>query len=276
MIKILKNIPLISGVLIFFGYLHYSFYYSFFGIEISSYLTTGELLLSFLRLTIPILSIIAMLSLYMIGALVLMVTRDKSLNEEEKDNDAFNLFFLKELNDFISSLKRKNFRSFKAYIFVILELITLLLSLGFALFFIGYILFLFYQIVSENPKLSLINSKASIVFAVMWFFVLFSTLEKLKKKYQDHMHNFVLVFGLLGLFLSNIYIFNKETALKTLKGHPENQITIYAEDETIKTDNNLVFIGKTDNFIFLRNLQEKENEIYNISDVKKFTIKQLE
>lgn len=53
--KIFENIPLLSGTLIFIGFLNYWFYYDFFDIEINSYLTTGELLLSFLKLTIPIL-----------------------------------------------------------------------------------------------------------------------------------------------------------------------------------------------------------------------------
>lgn len=269
--KLAKNIPLLSGILIFVGFLHYSFYYSFFGIDISGYLTTGELLLSFLRLTIPILIIAAVLSLHLIGALISIVTKKQSDSISDYSGNAVNIFFLKELKLFISSIKSKDFKKFGTYLAVLLDLVVLIMSLFCALLFIGYFVFIIYQIGTE--KVIYINSKTSIVYGIIWFFTLYSTLEILEKQYGNHLHKFILAFSLIGLFLSNIY--NKQKAINTLNGKPENEMVLYTKTDTIRTDSNLVFIGKTDKYIFLRNISEKENDIYSLNDISKFTIKKV-
>ena len=152
-------------------------------------------------------------------------------------------------------------------------MLFVLIALGFALFFFAYIFFIFYQIGADNPIY--LNTRFNITYAVVWFFILFGTLKKLKDSNHNNLHNYILIFSLLGLFLSNIYLYNKETAIETLNGNPENSITIYTNTETVMTDSNLVFVGKTDNFLFLRNIKEEENEIYIMDDVIKFSIRKI-
>lgn len=56
--RILKNTPLIYALLVFIGFVDLRSYYGYFGIEIWTYLSVGELLLSFLPRTIPIMLVL--------------------------------------------------------------------------------------------------------------------------------------------------------------------------------------------------------------------------
>lgn len=86
--NISKNIPFLSVLLVFIGYYNYYSYYSIFDIEIHNYLTTGELLLSFLPLSINIL--ITILIVFIIVAL-------KESPENEVESSENNESFLIEL-----------------------------------------------------------------------------------------------------------------------------------------------------------------------------------
>jgi len=58
------NIPIITGVLLFLGYLNLQFYYVHFDIPIYHFINTGEIILSFLPIIIQVLIIISIYFLY--------------------------------------------------------------------------------------------------------------------------------------------------------------------------------------------------------------------
>ncbi|RLD53884.1 MAG: hypothetical protein DRJ01_18770, partial [Bacteroidetes bacterium] len=109
--RITKNTPIIYGMLIFLGYFHYWSYFNHFDIDISSFLTTGELLLSFLRLTIPIITILSFLVFHIVFGYTSIMIKKKpnhsSVKEEEDDDyDETNLFLLEKVRLFIKSAKK--------------------------------------------------------------------------------------------------------------------------------------------------------------------------
>jgi hypothetical protein len=65
--RIINSIPIITALLLFFGFLNYFTYYDRLDIDIISYLTTGELLLSFLNLLVPFLYVLPYIILVFIS-----------------------------------------------------------------------------------------------------------------------------------------------------------------------------------------------------------------
>lgn len=55
----------------------------------------------------------------------------------------------------------------------------------------------------------------------------------------------------------------------------EIEISFFYEDDLIISDCNKVFIGKTADFIFLRNFERKENFIYKVEDISELRIRDL-
>ena len=83
--KLIRYLPAISGSLIFLGYLNLHAYYRNFDIQIGSYLSTSELIFSFLPVTIPIVITTAFLY-FLIGFMELMTNpENKKKQKETKD-----------------------------------------------------------------------------------------------------------------------------------------------------------------------------------------------
>jgi hypothetical protein len=114
--KLLEYIPIITGILIFLGYLNLSSYYDYFGIVIYPYITTGEIITSFL----PIVKVTALtlVILYLLPLIVSVV--DSILNivngyrpEFSKDPRLEMISHLQHKQLFISIFKDPRYKSAK-------------------------------------------------------------------------------------------------------------------------------------------------------------------
>lgn len=127
--KITKYIPIITGILLFIGYLNYYSYYEYFNINISTYLTTGELILSFLPLTIPILGVIGYISMMAVSTII-RTTHNKE--QDDKDDDTSKIFLIYETTKYYKGMarlwKNKEYKNIKGIIKILFYFAVMLVS----------------------------------------------------------------------------------------------------------------------------------------------------
>lgn len=270
--KITKYTPIITGMLLFIGYLNYYSYYVFFDINISTYLTTGELLLSFLPLTIPILGVIGYISMMGMSTIIRIADKEDK-NEEDDDSKIFLIYETTKYSDKMVELwKNKEYKNIKGVMFIILNFSVLIISLFLTILFVIYPLFLFVYSVSE--KWHEIPALIFYITSAIWFIGFFAKLDKganILNKGKGYINSFVMIM----LFIACLWITNKQKAYKVLNGNSNERISFLYKDELITTDGNKVYVGKTNNYIFLRNLKENMNEIYFLNEINKIEITKI-
>lgn len=264
--KLIELIPLISGILIFIGFLNYSFFYNQFGIEISSYLTTGELILSFLRLTISLVIILGILSVYFIAGIAGIIIVNIG-DQDESDAANQDLFINEVIRNVINNIKERTYKSVGDYLWTILDLISILISVIGHLFIIGYLFFVYNQVISSEPYL--LSGNLTIVVGIIWYFYLSIFFKKLGTR-RNHNYKIIQYVLLSIITLSIIYISNKEKAMYIINGTPEYEVTLYMQSDTISTDSTLYFIGKTKDYCFLRVKSDSSNIIFSTEEIRRF------
>ena len=279
--KILNYFPLISALLLFIGYLNYVTYYNLFDIDITSFLTTGELLLSFLPLTSAILFI---LFLVLVILVVALIGPSKKSNEEPDNNRIEKNYFLFSffaLSDSIKSVKtifkEKKWKTLGQKATLIFEFILAIIGLTVIFFFVTFFIIMVGLVIDHKP---FPNWDFWIVFSlsVFWFFILF---EIIKRREDNKTLRFVNEFY-LGLFtIAFLYfttISNKKDATDTLSGKPHFKTKLIFSDSSknIESDSNLVFVGKTAEYYFFRNLKKKTNHIYSADGVINVEVSKVE
>jgi len=268
--KVIKFIPVIYGLLLFLGFLNYTFYYNFFSLNISSYLTTGELLLSFLQLTIPILIISSILIAVMLIPIFGEIILPRTVNEEE-EKEGKPVFINKYIKQFVQEARNREFRRVSDYVLQIASLIHIVFVLVEHLFLLGFPYFVYNEVTSGEPYF--LNAKLTVAVGVVWFIFFIATLDALGKR-RGVDYNRVQVFFVIIFFISSIYISNKDSATSLLQGKSITSVDIYLTNDTISTNSNFVYIGQTDKYIFFRNLKDSTNSIYNLNNVLKLKFKE--
>jgi hypothetical protein len=99
------------------------------------------------------------------------------------------------------------------------------------------------------------------IISIIWLMIVSVRLKKHFQKrvpeYTDFMTQSVLIIGFLGI----IFLFNSFKSFRVLDNKPSYEIEIIQKNLRIKSDSNIVFIGKTKEYFFLRNLKEEKNLI---------------
>jgi predicted tellurium resistance membrane protein TerC len=263
--KIKDKIPIISASLFLIGYLNYHFYFTQFDIFIYTYLSTTELIFSFLTLTIPIILTLSFLVIIFIGG-TLSIFRKEEISNGEYDSDMF--YEISSINRTWNSLKnvvmKKGKKIFDWVLGIPISIILFLLSIAVSLFLIGYIYLFIHDFISDEPYIGFFGV---LLLGIVWITFIFYRIndkkeQELKKRYKS------MSFILLGaLIIGLLWMSNNEKARKILNGNPQYNVQIQLNDITIKTDSTVVYIGKTSDFIFLRDLSQNENIILSVDKV---------
>ncbi len=269
MISVIKNnIPIISALLIFTGYLNLHFYYTHFDIEINVFLTASELIFSFLPLTIPFLLTICFLILWSLGLHIVIVRQEKEKSPYETDDSTID-----EIVSVPKAWKQLKFRVQKKkdwldWVLMPVTIFTFLLSIVVQLFLIGYVYIILKNFISDEPYLSF---GPTMFLGILWLFFIFSRLSIYKKeetKKRVRQFGFVLSVTVAVVLL---WIGNKESAMNVLNGEPEYQVNFDFNSKPISTDSTLVFIGRTSEYLFLRDLPNSQNQIFRLDQINKLT-----
>lgn len=282
--NLFKYIPIIYPLLIFVGYINYDFYYRKFDIKIFNYLDTNEILFSFVSLIYPLALIPICIMFYILVIPIFAFLGDDYIIKQEDENPddnqkkiSFWSFKLKvdrleELFDNINDCEEKfdNILRFLKSLIILLFSVIVKIAVGFftlilmltgfdfgdrihALFFDNKIFFVFCLVVWVFTFLSFLKYKAKILGA------------DVSTKFQ--MFFIFIVFVISLKYYQEIKVYNFFTL-------PSTEFVEFEYDDKIyKTDNENRLIGKTKDYIFIRNTFSNNNLIFKMSEVKNLIIK---
>lgn len=252
--KLTRYLPIIYAVLIFIGYLNYVSFYKYFDIDISVYLTTSELLFSFLRISIPILVGIGLMFAY-VSALLMLDPKDRR-NEVQRtltlDN---NVLVLKVL------FNANSYKSRKGLYNLFEVMLGFLLGLALTIFQVVFPFLLWGS--------SVFNYASPLKIDFTWYFLLswvwYYSFHKYVGMHKFNYQSFLKILGAIIMMIGNLWLFNKLAAKDLLSGKVSYDVCLELDSNKICTDSTLVFVGQTKDFIFLRNLTTDNNHIYKRS-----------
>ncbi len=293
-----QYIPAFYPLLIYLGFIRYDFYYQEFDIDIFNYLSVSEILFSFVPLIAPVLIKLTYI-LFAFLTLSRMISGGTPSNITKFDHLSTN--FLKDVSNCIYSLFSTNYSSLERRIKRVekyikddpLKEITRLtikkmdkrvfrmtmIQLFFTFFFLLIFLKSFEWISDFEIDLSgYLNFIDSVVLGEMLFLltiiVSFISIAIYYKKNINYAFLFFIVTNSLILIL--FLLSNEKERADHLYENPlETEVSFFYEDDLIISDCNKVFLGKTADYIFLRNFERKENYIFKIDDVTELRIRDL-
>ncbi len=282
LLQVKEFLPVISVVMVFLGYWNLDSFYGKFGIEIYNYVTASEILLSFLPIINTI--VLTVISLLIIGLVLFFPEfeerkQDPQISNIEDESDVtLNIIrFCKNFYKFIS-LKwyQKNNRFHINVITFIIRLIALTSNVV-AFFFVlaGFIL-IFTSLYGYNLTVLGNNNIASMAIAALLVILALRFLHLNFFAHVEPVNLFIEKYSLVGtsaiLILVLISTQNVTNANEILQKKTDVLVTFTVDEKTITTDSNLVYVGNTQNYLFLRKLKQRTNIIYKVSDIKNLEI----
>lgn len=243
-LKILSSakdyLPLLYILLVCISYTLLNSYYAQFDIDIKKYLSFQEIIYIFLPISnfIIILLVFQLLTYYYREILHL---KKKTIIKEGKSNKSI----LRDTPDWIKKV---------VYYFLL-----------FAFF---QMLFNFSKIINKFDYAQLI---IFFVVIVILFIILILKLYEILNEKNEKAVKPIFITLFLALFTGGIFTQRLEARF-VLNGTPLYSLKLIRVTDTVKTNDNLVYIGETKNYYFLRNLKNKENVIIPNNSIRK-TIK---
>lgn len=263
-LKTLKDyLPLIYILLVCFGYFNKSLYYDKFGIDILHYLSIPELVLMF----IPVGSVLVTVFLFLIIIIAPMIVFGPS-NEDlelEAKKDRFNIY------EKLDKIKNSKIKKISKKIYWIIAIIS-----SIYLNFVPGLLFLYFA-VSKNFENQLFNSKIAIIVMIIWalIFLLKFRFQNSKSKFNPRIQLFVyFIMAIIGFIVYSDMNLNKANSI--LNGESEYYVKFKINNQFLETNSKFLFIGQTNDYVFIRKIDSRENYIYNKKDISEFIIKKNE
>lgn len=256
-----KKIPTITAFLLTAGFVNSYGYYTHFQIDIFTYLTSGELILSFLPVIIPLFIAILWILFYSFR----QVDKEEKIKENpffsDKDLTLWGPF--KDLVKLVKNRFKTNDKWGKILYHYLVQILAriIILTLFFGVTYFYLAAFIEKQgFPSEQPV-------SFFFLTVIWLIIFASHIQKYFNKripeISDFMTQSVIIIGFLGI----IFLFNSYRAFKTLENKPLYEFEIAQDNLKIKSDSNIVYVGKTKEYYFLRNLKEDKNIIIDNKNI---------
>lgn len=245
--KFWKLFTQISSFILVVGIIKIIIFYQAFGIPAQYFTSVSEL------------GVLVSNNLLYISTVLLfgfMVGNISIYNTRKNDNKIFSIDDDEQLK---IALKKKE-KSDSVFLNVIKFIFYYLIPIGTALVF-----FIF-------PRYEVFVGCVSIYITSFYFFISIKyhdfTMDLVKSIYWGKIF-LMLCFGCTGMGLITAF------EIHEIKSGKYKGTVIHLTDSTnISTSDSVVFVGKTENYVFLYNLNSKTSEIYPTSEVKKITLKQ--
>jgi len=265
--------------LVFIGFYNYYTYYNYFDIEISSFLTVSELLLSFLPLTFSIIvlsSFATLIYIFTIGELAFDKKKGESNIESKriKVRDDFINRLNNAFEDFRTDIKEWKWKSFRSYFSLLVTIIQIIIGIAWWAFLYLYLLNFLARIFGKDIFIEL-KVGLLMFLGVVWFFTFENLIFRAftnRKNLIDLSRIWIAIMMIIGL----ISIQNNDKAQKILNGISEYEIKFENNRNLIQTDSSTVFLGITEKYIFLRNLDLEKNLIFKLDNVDGLEMKKVE
>ncbi len=265
------SVPVIYGYLILLGYINYYTYYIEFDINISPYLTSGELLLAFLNLSNAIVVFSVAFTIY----LIIMILRIDKHEKKDSENEQSIAITFRTFNEARKEFKKNWLRKRKKQPIGKYKLVENSLDMFFGglmiVFFAGYIWY-FIMRISGMPNF-IPYTNADIILLGCVFFIAFSHYFLVgKSTYPELRLGLLLLIVALSVF-GFVKISNSDKAREVLCGSQQLGVTFKYEDEIITTSDVVHFVGRTEKYLFIRDVEKSKNLIFNVDDIKFITMK---
>lgn len=271
--KLIEYLPIISAMLLFLGFINYTSFYRFFDIEIIHYLTSGELILSFLPLTVPILFLVIVVSLMVIIQIIPLPGDSK---RNESNNNSVSIWTIFLASQSANSIKYywTNKKTFGNIAILTLTILIFIIGIGIIAFFVLAPFVMLPLAISSQLfpdwDIGLVG-----ILSVLWFLLLFDIIKVSEIRGKIQYAGWINLFFLVIVFIYFIFLSNKIEATDILNSKPSYSLKFEFDGKLVQTDSNFVYIGRTSEYIFLRNILEKTNSIYLSSEIKHFEILKL-
>lgn len=234
--NITENLPLLTVVLIIVGFLKLISFYSFFGVDIVSYLDVTEIIqLEFKFFAISFLAIVLFL-------VYLILKADKP----DKANSTVGLNY-----------KRSNFG------WVLVNYVPIFISIN--------ALIMIVSIVIDRIKLHIINTfhVDMAVFFVLIFFlpIVVNRIQKNLSYFSPNAANYLRFSSIFVPLIAIVLIVSRNDAYMILTERPDKEAVLVLEKRTISTGKNLIYIGKTRNYVFLYDKNFEQAEVVPVDKI---------
>ncbi|MCF6129327.1 hypothetical protein L1S35_06555 [Flavobacterium sp. AS60] len=239
---IIESSVIISSLIIFFGFLKQYWYYAVFGIKIQQFLSLDEVLILFFGEVPFIIKLLSWAILYylLIFFLIKMYCyfKDRKNNNSNETEDKIKT----TLDDFVDD---------KANLKII-----------FAISIIGNVGLIY--------AFNYFHSELSIIFlTLMSCQSVLVLLDIIDIGIEDILKNTTIIICGLSIMLYCKNIIDIEYVFKE---HKKVEFSLIEKGKNIKTSKNLLFIGKTKNYIFLFDNFKKETKIIKTENINQFKI----
>lgn len=239
-------IPFIGTLLVACGYVKFSIYYNHFDIRINDYLEFSEVLTLFFP-------DIIFYGLIIFGALFF-----NFILESKSETQRFHNIkqTLTDSSKFLDRIKLHYLLN-KGLVWI-----SLILVLSYIIQFIWF----------REKLLDTFYSTFFIPILLIFNILLLEFRHKYKELYKEYFNptynNLILIFFLFSLYsIGSVY-----GEIKRIEGGSETMVSFIYLDEGIETDDNLIYIGQTRNYLFLRDNDRNESRVFERKELNKFRI----
>lgn len=248
--KLKEIIPYISSLLILLGFLKLNYFYAHFNINISNYIDLTECLILFFPHLIKYLFI-----LFGINILFYLITSpEEDIENYQKVEEIIDNNKLK--------IRLKKFFFLNFWIFMQVISLTILGTISYFL---------------NGKSAYIIITAALLLFTVLlsnFILLEFSRKYKLanKKKFDPTYNNFIII---LVLIVCNS-IHGTYHEIKSIENHKGDSVCFKYNSSLIQSEDNVIFVGQTRNFIFMYNNLTSETSVYPKDRLDELTIRKQE
>jgi len=210
----------------------------------------------------------------MLTIIVVIGPLNKSKEVFIEDNTPLLLLIVSSFKLLIYKLKNKKLAKWYRFLILPIDILAIIMGMLFIIFFLLYLFLIIYVAITPDINVEVATYfplQLMILFGFFWLVFLFDYVDKTFKTNKDHV--FKLNAGFLTfIFLCLVIYSNKQEAGYIKSGNPKYFVSFELSDKVVQTDTTFVFLGKTKEYIFLRDLTKETNIIYPVSDIKRIDL----
>lgn len=271
--RVLKYIPLYTGALIFLGYWNLHFYYRYFEINIYDFVNTGEIIVSFFPIMLD--AFIALIIVAIFIGLTALQTEDVIMKEIKENEWNFRKMF----SDLFNKESYTGFKWYRKVIIIILKTIDILVK-SLSIIFLIYGVYFSLDVISHRSQelykyYIMVVVSFVITYMVVSPWITRKIIQDTFIKYKKDIRMYVIIGEAFLIFFSINTLSNVKDAKKVLIGKPDYIVSFRYKDSLYTSDYNFVFIGKTQDYAFFRNLAQNTNVIFPINSLEKITMQRI-
>ncbi|MDD5362308.1 MAG: hypothetical protein PHN88_09260 [Ignavibacteria bacterium] len=258
--KFIKATPLFTAALIFMGYWNLHFYYRYFDIQIYDFINTGEVIVSFFPIALE--TFLWML-VYLLFIMLVIVKPEETESGKKMMKEREFLYNIKTIFNKESYQGDKWYYKLHTFIYKSMNIVApSFLLMGFVATCIKSFIILKYEINELYKYYGMVIFDIVILYMILTFYISPYIDKQVFRKYNKNIGHITTIAEIIIFFLLVNTLSNLKEATKVLQGKPEYYVTFHYKDSLYTSDSISVFVGKTQNYLFIKNLQSNKNLIF--------------